>query len=258
MFKTGHLFWIASLALAMTSSHAHALNSVTIMADNTLSTAIAEIARHYSREHNLVVNTSFASMSAQEAQITEGGAADILITPKQAWIDELKTQGLIDIYSPTPVARNRLALVGPTDSPLEVKLSEKFPAMGIINQIEGEPGFVVGNPETQSVGISGKEAMRNLDVTGDMEEYTLYVKRQGQMLEMIPGMKAYGVFYYSTVMNRPDMKVLDLFPETSYTPIKYYAVVIAGENMDEARKFLEYLKTADAKRVLHENGFATD
>src|SRR4029077_20107524 len=87
------------------------LKSVTVMADGSMSLAIAEIARDYSRDEQIIVNTSFALPKAQEAQITEGAAADVLITPKQAWIDELKTRGLIDIHSPTSVARNRLALV---------------------------------------------------------------------------------------------------------------------------------------------------
>jgi len=235
---------------------AYALNAVTVMADNSMSVAIAEIARDYSRSKQIIVNTSFAVAGAQEAQITEGGAADILITPRQAWIDQLKTRGLIDIYSQTPVAANQLALVGPADSPLHIKLSKGFPAAAIIRQMDGEQAFIVGNPETQMAGVYGKEALRNMGVAGDLEPYTLYIKPMDQMLDMIVKQRGYGIFLTSSVAANDEVLVLDTFPKNTYHPIIYYAVVIAGDNMNEARKFLEYLKSNDAKKIFRKNGFA--
>ena len=121
----------------------------------------------------------------------------------------------------------------------------------------GEQAFIVGNPEALPVGIYGKEALRNMDAAADLEPYTLYVKRRDQMLEMAAS-RDYGVFFYSTLAGRPGIRVIDLFPESSYRPIQYYAVVIAGDNMNEARKFLDYLKSAEAKQVLKQNGFGVE
>jgi ABC-type molybdate transport system substrate-binding protein len=135
-------------SLLVMVSPAYALNSVTVMADGSMSVAIAEIARNYSRNKQIVVNTSFAAQRAEEAQIIAGADADILITPKQNWIDRLKERGLVDIYSIVKVAK------------------------------------------------------------------------KGQA--------------------------------------NYTAVVIAGDNMDEARKFLEYLKSEEAQDALKRNGFGTD
>ena len=253
--------WIpafAGMTVIFLALPAFALNSITVMADNSMSIAMVEQARDYSREQQIVVNTSFAAPVAQETQITEGGAADILITPKQSWIDQLKMQGLIDVHSQTEVAKNQLALVGPPDSPLSAKLSKNFPTAALIRQMEGEPAFVVGNPETQMSGIYGKEALRNLDVADDLEPYTLYIKQADQMFDMVSKQHAYGIFLNSSVVGRDDVTVLDLFPKNSYRPITYYAVVIGGDNMNEARKFLQYLKSADAKKIFSRNGFSAD
>jgi molybdate transport system substrate-binding protein len=243
----GFLFWPCSQALA--------IGSVTVMADNSMSLAIAEIARHYSARNHVVVNTSFASSKIQETQITEGSAADVLITPKQQWIDDLKTRGLIDVYSPTPVARNHLALVGPINSEIRVAPDAKaLPTASIIVAIGGEPGFVVAHPETLMEGGYSKEALRNL--AGDyLEPYTLYIKQLDQMFSMIDSYQAYGLFLYSSTINRSGIRVLGKLPENAYTPIQYFAVVIAGDNMDEARRFLEYLKSPEAKIILQDNGF---
>lgn len=253
------LFCVFLYLTAISNPALAAPKSVTVMADNTIGTAVAEIARNYSRDMQVVVNTSFAAPSAQEVQITEGGAADVLITPKQQWIDDLKMRGLVDVYSQTLVAKNQLALVGPADSPMRVNLSERFPVMALLNTMGSEQAFfVVGNPETQMAGSYGKEALRSMGVADDLEPYTLYIRRLDQMVDMVINQRAYGIFLYSSTISREGLRVLDLFPAESHRPIDYYAVVIAGDNMDEARKFLEYLKRGAARRVLRDNGFIVD
>ena len=117
---------------------------------------------------------------------------------------------------------------------------------------------MVGNPGTLMVGVYGKEALRNLHAADDLEPYTLYIKQLDQMFEMVTKQQAYGIFFYSSTISHPGLRVLDLLPEKSYQPIHYYAVVVAGDNMNEARKFLEYLKSPDARKVLRENGFLVD
>ena len=256
--------WIAaSLAfLAMMMQPAHALislSTITVMADRSMSMAITELARDYSREKLVIVNSSFAASEAQSAQIHEGGSADILITPRQAWIDELKTQGLTDVHSQTVVAKGRLALVGPANSPLGYsELGLHFPIAALVTQMGWEPDFVVASPDALAEGAYSKQALRNIGASQDLEPYTLYLKSADEMRDMITRHGAYGVLFYSSALGRNDMRLLGLFPESSHKPINYYAVVIAGDNMDEARKFLDYLKTPGAKAILRRNGFAAD
>ncbi len=237
---------------------AYALPSVTVLADPTMGAAIAEIARNYSRDQSTVANTAFTSSTEQEHEITEGGSADVLITPRQNWIDQLKTQGLLDVNSQTTVAKNRMALVGPVDSPITARIQNGFPTVPLIQQMEGEQLFVMGNPETLMEGVYGKEALRSLDVAGDLEEHTLYIKNLDQMFDMVRKQHAYGIFFYSSTISRDGVRVIDLLPENSHHPIEYYAVAIAGENMSEARKFIEYLKGSTARKILRDNGFAAD
>jgi molybdate transport system substrate-binding protein len=250
------LLLLSALAAILLPPAAWAINSVTVMADSSMGNVIAEIARNYSSEYQVVVNTSFIPPAIQEAQINEGGSADVLVTPRQPWIDRLKTQGLIDVYSQSLIARNKMALVGPIDSSLKADLKQKFPVAELINHMDGEQGFVLGNPETLMEGVYGKEALRALGAAEYLEPYTLYIKQLDQMFDMVRKHHSYGLFLYSSTVSRSGIRVLDVLPEYSHTPIDYYGVVIAGENMDEARKFLEYLKGPSARKVLRENGFS--
>ncbi len=234
-----------------------ALNSLTVMADNSMSLAVAQIARNYSAQRGVVVSTSFSTQGAQEAQITEGSSVDILITSQGAWVEQLKTRGLIDIYSPTVIAKNQLVLAGPLKSTISFgPKSTALPTAEIINAIGGEPGFVVANPEALMEGGYSKEALHTLDPGDYLAPYTLFIKEPGQMFDMVANHDAYGLFLYSSTIRHAGVKVIGRLPENSYHPIQYVAVVIAGENMDGARLFLEYLKTPQARAILRENGFA--
>ncbi|MFO0389212.1 MAG: molybdate ABC transporter substrate-binding protein [Alphaproteobacteria bacterium] len=237
---------------------AFALNSVTVLGDKSMNMAIVKIAREYSASKNVVVNTSFVSPEQQEAQILEGGAADILITPRVEWIEELKLQGLLDIYSQMELAKNRLVFIGPMDSAIAPNLTIGFPTASIIRAIGWEQGFMVGNPQYMADGAYAKDALRNMNASEDLEQYTLYIKRPDQIAGMVRGRGAYGVFFQSTVRDMEGVKVLDVLPEELHQPMQYYAVVIAGNNMDEARKFMDYLRSKESRRLLINNGYVVN
>jgi molybdate transport system substrate-binding protein len=234
---------------------AFALESVSVLADGNLRAVISQIGRSYSRDFNIIVNTSFAPVAVQETQISEGAAADILITPRVSWIEDLKMRGLVDVYSQTAFTRDQLALVGPAGSQIDANLKNRFPVAEIIRMIDYEPLFVMANPETLPEGGIAKEAMRAIDAADYMEPYTVYLKQRDEMLEMVNKSDAYGVFLYSSIRHYPGIKLLDVFPESTHKPFDYYAVVIAGDNMDGARKFIEYLKTPPAQAIFKKNGF---
>lgn len=245
----------AGMTVMFFSVQSFALGTVTVMADSSMNIAMIELARDYSRQNHVAVNNSFAPSTTQQLQISEGSAADILITPKIDLIEELKTQGVVDVYSETPVARNQLALVGPAASPLQTRASDGFPSTELIQQFGWEPSFVVASPDSLVEGAYSKEALRNVGAAGDLEEYTLYLKQRNQMFDMVINQNMYGIFFYSSTIGKSGIRVLELLPENSHRPIEYVAVAIASDNMEEARKFLKYLKTDNAKAILRDNGF---
>lgn len=254
------LLIVSCSLLAISNVHADVLTlpTVTVMSDHSLSLAVSEIARNYSRDKKTIVNTSFVPQKIQQEQISEGAAADILITSKDEWIDELKLQGLIDIHSQTKFAKDRLVLIGSAQSNVVSLGAGRFPTVDIINSASGEPVFILGNPESLMVGAYAKEAMRSLGAADDLEPYTLYVKRLDEMLDMVIKQQAFGICFYSSVFNRSDLKIIDMIPESAHKPIVYYAVVVASDNMNEARNFLDYLKSTEVRKLLSKYGFVID
>jgi len=234
-----------------------AVSNLTIIADDSVSVAVSKLARDYARIENIGVSTSFAEKHLQSEQINEGSAVDILITTDTKWLEELQNQGLIDIHSKTEFGRGRLALVGPEDSTLVMKLTRNFMAAPLVHAMKGEQELLLGNPEYMPVGKYAKEALRNLGGLDVLEPYTLYLKSSDDMMNEVVEKGAYGIFPYGEAQLMERAKVIDLFPEDSHGPIIYYAVVIAGDRMDEARKFLRFIASPQAKAALRNSGMGT-
>lgn len=250
-------FWM----IASSSARAEVLNlpTVNIMADHSLNLVVTEIGRNYARSQNSSVNTSFLPQKMQQEQIAEGEAADILITSKLSWIEELKLQGLTDIYSQTLLARDSLVLISAPENIVSMNIKNGFfPWMEIIKKSDGEPNLLLGNPEALMEGVYGKEALRTLGVSGDLEEYTLYIKSLEEMFSMVRQKNHFAICFKSTMAGKNDLRVIYNIPPLTHKPIIYYAVVIAGENMNEARKFLAYLKSAEVNKLFRKYGFIAD
>ncbi len=101
------------------------------------------------------------------------------------------------------------------------------------------------------------EAFRNMDTLQDIEPYVRYVKYSPEMYALMEA-GGFGIMFYTEVLQNKNLRVMNFFPESSHAPILYQAVVVAGENMDEARRFLDFLKTRESKRIIDLNGFVVD
>ncbi len=248
--------WLVLNSILFASAPAQAMNNLTVMADSGASIAVAKLAREYARLQDVSVSTSFIDKSTQSSQILEGGAADILITQDARWIDDLQLQGLIDIYSKAEFAHGRIALIGPADSPLSMKLSGSFISAPLVHAMNSEAELFLGNPEYIAEGKHAREALRNLGALYVLEPYTLYLKSYDEMVEQVTQHNAYAVFPYGQALLLEKAKVIDVFPENSHSAIPYYAVVIAGDNMEEARKFMKFLSSERAKNTINGSGLA--
>ena len=250
------LYLLVSLAIAflcMTNSSNAAqrkdLPSVTVLADTSLTLPITQIARNYARQAQVSVSTSFASAKQQSQRIQEGVEANIFISAKPILIRELTNKGLVDVYSQTALARNQLALTTSTSNGVELRLSPRMPLANIPSSASGEFFFILGDPEYVSQGTYALEAIRSLKLASQLEPYFLFLRDNTQMQEMLLKHNAYGIMYVSEAKRNKHVRVIDIFPENTHSPIIYEAVVVAGENMPEAREFMQYLSSPAAQKV---------
>lgn len=226
-----------------------------VLIDSAIAVPMAQVLREYARSGKTAVSLSIISQEdIASEQIAEGIAADVLITADERSLGTLRQQGLLDIYSETPLMSDELVLVGPETSRLEANFSRGFPAGKLLAQMGEQRLFVVGHPETLPEGALAREAMRSMRATADLEEYTTYARTRQEIYDLIRTQNAYGLLL-NTDARTHNIRAFAILPPDTYTPMVYKAVVVAGENMDNARMFLAFLKSEEVRQVFASYGF---
>ncbi len=236
------------------SAQQETLKSLTVLADHSMSVPLNLLARDYALNHHISITTTFSSTKTQITEIEEGAEANILISPKNVWIKQMQQKGLIDVYSRTNIARNRLVLAGSQFMPIPPALHAK----SNINEITDQPDdfmFALGDPEYTPEGGLGLEILNHYDLLGLMEPHYHFFRDIYQMIGAISDDNAVGVLLRTDTVLFPNIKTLQLFSPETHPPITYQAVVIAGENMEEGREFITYLQSDHAKNVFASFGF---
>jgi len=231
------------------------LPTLNIVADPSLMVPLTRIVRNYTVQHNQPIITSFSASRELTAHIASGMEADLFISNRTKYLNDLKARGLVDVYSQTPITRNRLVVATAKDNPIELILIRNLPIANILLEQHPNFSFALGDPEFLSVGSYSLEALRNFGLDGDLEPYFILLQSQSDLLHAITSEHNYGILFQSDVVMNDHIRKLDVFPENTHKPISYQAVVVAGERMEEARKFIQYLTSNEAQAVFKKLGF---
>lgn len=246
--------WVLMVLLAAFPAKAQeTIPSIVVVADSTLALPLSRIIREYAVEKKSAVALSLVESSSVNADIAEGGG-DVLITARDQWLQELKQQGMVDIYSETPLADDSLVLIGPPNFAEKFDVSKSFPTGRVLLSAGADPLFVMAYPQVLPEGTPSRALLRKLDALADMEPYTVYLKEREQMRNAITRDAAFGILLASDASNH-SMNALGVFPNNLHPPVRYRAVVLAGENMDQARKFVEFMKSSPTRALFATYGF---
>ncbi len=231
------------------------IRNVNILADPSLSLPITEIARRFSSKYNIAITTAYASSRDQSDNIVAGLEADVFITARPHTLEKLKTQGLIDVYSQKEVTRNRLSMVTYAHNEMQLILIPKLPIHSMFESVDPECSFIIGDPSYQTSGYFALKALRSYKMAGNLEPNMLFVRSPIDTHRTITQKGGYGIVYTSEATRNPALKTLGTFPESAHSPIVYSGVAVAGENMEAARKFLQYLSEEEAQAIFVKHGF---
>lgn len=226
------------------------LPEIKVFAAASTTDAVNEIGRLYAEKAKLV--PSYASSSTLARQIENGAPADIFISADEQWADYLQNKNLLAPGSRVSLLGNRLALIAPVDSKVELGIVPNFP---LATQLK-DGRLSVGDPDHVPVGIYTKQALTNLGVwdqvsgklaRGDSVRAALaYVER---------GECPLGIVYTTDAAIDPKVRIVAVFPESSHPPIVYPAALVAGRDSPAAKAFLQFLQGPEAKDVFQKYGF---
>jgi molybdate transport system substrate-binding protein len=222
-----------------------------VFAAASLTTVLGELSSAWSSRSGVYVKTSFASSSVLARQIEAGGKADAFISADQEWMDYLQSRNLIDQPTRRNLVGNRLVLIAPADSNLELKIAPGFDLAGTL----GKRRLATGDPDTVPVGRYARSALVSLGAWDDIQDRLVRADNVRSAMTFVAlGEVPLGIVYATDAKVDSKVRIVDTFPENTHPPITYPGAAIKGSRGD-AREFLEFLASPQARDLWVKHGF---
>lgn len=232
---------------------ARAQEPVTVFAAASLKTALDEISETWSQEEGRQATVSYAGSSALARQIEEGAPADLFISADLDWMAYLADRDLIDTASERRLLGNRIVLVAPADSSVELSIAPGFDLAGAL----GDGRLAMANIDAVPAGRYGKAALEALGVWDGVADKVAQAENVRAALQFVAlGEAPLGIVYQTDATVEPGVRVVGTFPEDSHEPIIYPAALTADSVNPDAAAFLDYLQGDAARAIFEEQGFA--
>ena len=245
------------LLSAPTHAELRDLPSVTILASSSLAVPMQYLIRSYVEDRNISVTASYGSASELAEDISQGTEADLFVTSHPKWMQELKQRGLVDVYSVTNLLKNRLALVVSNNSSISSKISYNQQPKELLQEVIERSVIVIAEPETTPLGIYIQESLSATDpaLWDSVISYAIQGRNSQHVSQLILGSDRAGIVFLSDARNIKNLRYLITLDDDTHSPIIYQAAVVAGKHMEQARDFLEYMKSSAAQEIFSRYGF---
>ena len=229
-------FWMLLLGLACCDSGKGSATSIpsqagpiTVYAASSLTDAVGEVAREWTRRKHQGVKPQFEASSTLARQIQEGAPADLFLSAAPEWIDRVKPLERFDWVS------NRLVVV--------VRKDAKEFDLGSIGSL------ALAN-EQVPVGKYAKAALAHLQIT--LPERIIYGSSVRDVLSKVSqGGASAGIVYATDAPMDAELRIAYTFPPESHPRIVYSAGLVRPEG----KALFEALREPWVLDILHRYGF---
>lgn len=245
------------LAVALLSQPTRAADSqrepLIVFAAASLTDVLQQAGPLYTRQSNVPVKFSFAASSALAKQIESGAQVDAFLSADQDWMNYLQERKLIKDGTRADLLGNRLALIAPKDSKITLKLQRGAPLLAAL----GANGRLsTGDPDSVPVGKYAKTALGNLDLWSAIEPRLVRADNvRVALMYVARGEAPLGIVYATDAAVEPQVRIVDLFPESSHAAITY-PVAAATSASPETDSFLRFLRSDAARAIFTKAGFS--
>jgi molybdate transport system substrate-binding protein len=235
----------AALLFAVTASAAE----VSVSAAASLREAVNALTDNFARKNpGVEFRSNFGASGALAKQIENGAPADLFFSANVEWMDYLKGKKLIDDKSVFIFAYNVLVFAGKPDV-----------LAGRLQDIVRLSRIAIGSPKSVPCGEYTMQALKNAGIEKQVESKLVMCRDVRECLLYADRGEVDGAFVYKTDIELAGQGVGILFtvPQEYYSRVTYPAgLTAAGSRKAEAVAFLKFLRSAEAKKILAERGFA--
>lgn len=257
------LLWVAVVLLFFQNAYASTdiednPISLTVLASSSLTDVMGELTRAYSKNKGYSIGISFGAPADLLSLVEDGESADVFITDDAEGMLNLKQKGLVDVFTISNIAQNKLVLAASKEHYLSRFVRNNTELDKLFEDLSGKVLLVMGDPKEVPVGKRAKEAIEKLGYWDGIGKFIVRTDRDSSTKYLLTNGINAGVMYYTDAFSNPEINILAEFPTELHSPIIYQAAAVAGLNMPLAREFVEFLKSKEARLVLKRRGFVVE
>lgn len=224
---------------------------ILVSAAASMQDALEELGATYEAENEgAKITYTFGASGTLQTQIEEGAPADIFLSAGKKQMTALVDGGLMEEDTVKDLLMNELVLITPEDSTLGLSSFED-----VIKPEVTKIGL--GEPSSVPVGQYSEEVFTYLGILDQVNAKAVFGSDVRTVLTWVEsGEVDCGVVYSTDAAVGEGVKVVAEAPEGSHKDIVYpIGVLKDSQEMDNAKKFVEFLSSDEAKTVFEKYGF---
>ncbi len=223
-----------------------------VYAAASLTDVLEELGKAYQTESGQVVKFSFAASSTLARQIEAGAKADIFVSADIDWADYLQNRNLLQPESRRNLLGNRLVLIAPADSDLQLKIAPGF----ALHAALGNRRLSIGDPDSVPAGKYARSALTHLAVWNAVKDKLVLGDTVRTTLAFVDrGDAPVGIVYETDALIDKNVRIVDTFPASTHAPI-VYPIALTNSARSGAERFIAFLRMSHSQTVFRKYGFS--
>jgi len=223
---------------------------ITVSAAISLKDALDEIAQLYRAKFpGTLIHFNLGGSGTLQRQIEQGAPVDVFISASPDQMDALESKGLLLGGSRKDMVRNSVVLIVPKGKQGIASFQDLAAA---------EVKFIaVGEPKTVPAGKYAQEILTHFGLYDKLKPKFVLGKDVRQVLTYVAtGNADAGIVYATDALTSADVTVVATAPKDSHSPVVYpLAIIKNSKNVEEAKKFADFLTAPDSTSVFKKYGF---
>ena len=200
---------------------------------------------------NIKVQATYDGSGKLQTQIEEGADIDVFISAAMKQMNNLNEEGLIDSDSIVELLENKVVLILPKDSNVEIKSFE---------DILKSDKIAIGDPNSVPAGQYAKELFENLNIWDKVLEKSSLGTNVTEVLNWVSeGSADAGVVYSTDAASNDKVKVVLEAKEGTVSKVIYPVGIIKNSSNKEASKsFIDFLQNDKVINIFESYGFSAN
>lgn len=255
MSRTNRIIACCCFTLCLWSCFTVASDELTVAVATNFLTTAEELIKQFEEESDLEITLVAGSSGQLFAQAKNGAPYDVFFSADQEKIEAIVDENLGIDDSRTTYALGRLCFMLNPKQDYEQSARELFENLEF-NRI------VFANPKLAPYGAAAEEVFDALEVDLSNEnKKVIFADNVGKAYAIAhSGNADVGMVALSSVL---DDELSDeyyyIIPEKYYSPLRQDAIILSStKNEANAREFLDFVQSDDAKTIIRSNGYVFD